>query len=228
MDSSDKDSNYVYANEEVVWGKVPGYPWWPGIYIGTSLTNKGVVNVVNFIGEESHALLSNNKIAPYKSNYELYGKNPKMRLRKAIAMADSILERKPLEDNAIDFLNKLVEEHDDKIIINNIKLVKGKIKSLCDNQINKDIAVNLLDKLESKFQKKTSFYTLSKIITKMKNKMNLPIKQTIPMKKEIKKTQIKIEESIPQKKLKVIEPIQDTIMRNAIKMEFGKHLYKVI
>ena len=79
--------------QNLVWGKVTGYPWWPGICIGTIETKKGVVlNVVNFVGDKSHARLPDAKMLPYIENRELYSRNAKGRLRSAIQNADELLK----------------------------------------------------------------------------------------------------------------------------------------
>ena len=32
----DVDNNCTYKIDEIVWGKVCGYPWWPGVIISFS------------------------------------------------------------------------------------------------------------------------------------------------------------------------------------------------
>ncbi|CAG9329170.1 unnamed protein product [Blepharisma stoltei] len=62
------DSFYV---NQLVWAKVDGFPWWPGIVISTELDSV----TVYFIGENSHATLKPSKVCAFEEK-EPTGEDP--------------------------------------------------------------------------------------------------------------------------------------------------------
>lgn len=74
---------------EVVWAKVKGFPWWPGVV--ASVTRAGDV-LVNFIGDESHAELPMTKVCKFESKCDEYSNTKHKGLQNSIRLAKKIHE----------------------------------------------------------------------------------------------------------------------------------------
>ena len=81
----------------MIWAKIKGYSWWPG-YItdiddgdsDSDEANREVRFTVNFIGENSHAILPEKSIAEYGSNYSKYSVSNSKLLLKSIKLANKL------------------------------------------------------------------------------------------------------------------------------------------
>ena len=104
----------LYKKGDLVWAKIRGYPWWPGIVqtskvkLGTTKdeNNKEIKVLVNFLGDNTHAEIPLPKIENYEKKYEEYSKTKKKTLQKAISIANKLLK----EDNSNESNNKAVPE----------------------------------------------------------------------------------------------------------------------
>lgn len=75
--------------EEIVWGKLKGFPWWPGFINGKNQDKYELV----FLGDFTRAILKSNKIQSYNSNS--VGKVYKNRsLIEAVEVADKLINNK--------------------------------------------------------------------------------------------------------------------------------------
>ena len=86
---------------EVVWAKIRGYPWWPGLLSNVKQDKGGVLFKVDFFGDTTHAMLPLDKIAKFEEHYttnEAMGRGSK-RLAKAVEMAEKYLEDKGIRLN---------------------------------------------------------------------------------------------------------------------------------
>ncbi len=72
---------------DVVWAKVKGFPWWPGVVV--KVTRGGDV-IVNFIGDESHAELPMSKVCKFMSHYDEFSDTKHKRLLHSIKLAERI------------------------------------------------------------------------------------------------------------------------------------------
>ncbi len=86
-----------FQKGEVVWAKVRGFPWWPGLVkkIITrvnkdDINNKECKIIVNFIGDNSHAELPSNKIDKFTNYFEEYSKTKNKALINSIQLAKRI------------------------------------------------------------------------------------------------------------------------------------------
>jgi hypothetical protein len=63
-------SNKTFSQNEVVWAKIKGFPWWPGVIgsIGRSREHN-YEYLVNFLGDFSYAKLPENKISSFGDKY---------------------------------------------------------------------------------------------------------------------------------------------------------------
>ncbi len=83
---------------DIVWAKVKGYPWWPGVI--ADIQNS--IYLINFCHDESHARLSSKSIKPYEENRKKVNMNSKKtKLIEAIKEADITFQKikKELNNN---------------------------------------------------------------------------------------------------------------------------------
>jgi len=75
----------MYTKGEVVWAKIKGFPWWPGVVAKVIEQKDNPDNfqeiLVNFIGENSHARLPLDKVAKFNQNF---GEFSRMKKKKKI------------------------------------------------------------------------------------------------------------------------------------------------
>lgn len=60
-----------FEKKELVWAKIRGYPWWPGIVAKvieekSDDGSKHTEFLINFIGDHSHSRLQLDKLAKFK------------------------------------------------------------------------------------------------------------------------------------------------------------------
>jgi len=74
----------MYTKGEVVWAKIKGFPWWPGVVAKVIEQKDNPDNLqeilVNFIGENSHARLPLDKVAKFHQNFSEYSKMKKKKI----------------------------------------------------------------------------------------------------------------------------------------------------
>ena len=85
-------STSQYHQGDLVWAKIKGCSWWPASFSRTEKGRNGSEPqaLVNFVGESTHAVLTFDKIVPYKDGYDQYSVTKKRSLLDAIKFADSI------------------------------------------------------------------------------------------------------------------------------------------
>lgn len=100
----------MYAKDEVVWAKIKGYPWWPAVVVKVieDREEKGVIHeiLVNFLGENSHAQLTLDKVAKFEENFEEYGKLKKKKLMDSIIIARNIIAKQTTYEEERDKLDR--------------------------------------------------------------------------------------------------------------------------
>ena len=70
--------NEDYKENDIVWAKVKGYPWWPSLISQISYkssttlgkTSKEKIYTIELIGEKSDIKVSSEKIEPFTKNYD--------------------------------------------------------------------------------------------------------------------------------------------------------------
>jgi hypothetical protein len=89
-----------FKKGEVVWAKVRGFPWWPGVVKSLNLSNvkqdeedevKQATVLIYFIGDDSHSELPINKIEKFSLKLEEYSKTKKKALLNSIKIAEKII-----------------------------------------------------------------------------------------------------------------------------------------
>ena len=94
----------TFQKGEVVWAKVRGYSWWPGII--KKITLKSVIKenkerdnkkkreikfLVKYIGDNSHSILPKDKLEKFQEKFSLYSKSKKKPLLHSIKLAKKLI-----------------------------------------------------------------------------------------------------------------------------------------
>ena len=120
MIEGENESNIEYKENDIVWVKVKGYPWWPSIIKHISFRNiqsyehniKEKIYNIELIGEKINTKVSKDKIESFKKNYEQHINTKNMSLLKSIEIANKIYDKKNnskivyLKENAQDKNNR--------------------------------------------------------------------------------------------------------------------------
>jgi hypothetical protein len=81
-----------FQENDVVWAKLKGYPWWPARIYKIENSKKRVFSV-NFLGEDNHASLSIKNILAYEKNKKkLESGSKKLEFKIGVGMADNIIK----------------------------------------------------------------------------------------------------------------------------------------
>jgi|LauGreDrversion4_2_1035121.scaffolds.fasta_scaffold283989_2 hypothetical protein len=97
----------LFKKGDLVWAKIRGYPWWPGIVQSSKVkigSNKEEINkeikvLVNFLGDNTHAEIPLQKIENYEKKYEEFSKTKKKNLQKAILLANKLVKGENINDS---------------------------------------------------------------------------------------------------------------------------------
>jgi hypothetical protein len=105
-----------FKKGEVVWAKVRGFPWWPGVVktmmhrISKSQDETKVV--VNFIGDNSHANLPLNKVERFMPKYDEYANTKHKALLNSISVAKKIHSGELSYEKHLQYIKKAEESSD--------------------------------------------------------------------------------------------------------------------
>jgi hypothetical protein len=85
-------SSIHYYQDELVWAKIKGFSWWPGVVSSVDKGKDGNETqiTVNFVGENSHAVLTLDKVMKYREGYAQCSQTKKRSLLDAIETANRI------------------------------------------------------------------------------------------------------------------------------------------
>jgi hypothetical protein len=104
-----------FKKGEVVWAKVRGFPWWPGVVKtmlrSISKTHDESKVVVNFIGDNSHANLPLNKVEKFMPKFEEYSITKQKPLLSSINIAKKIHNNELSFEKHLQSLEKEVLSH---------------------------------------------------------------------------------------------------------------------
>ena len=156
MIEGENESNIEYKENDIVWVKVKGYPWWPSIIKHISFRNiqsydhniKEKIYTIELIGEKINTKVSKDKIESFKKNYDQHTNTKNISLLKSIETANKIYDKKYnskivyLKENAQEKNNR---KEKDLININNqnvsskkfIELNEG--KNICEKENEKNM-----------------------------------------------------------------------------------------
>ena len=141
------NGNVVFKKGDIVWAKVRGFPWWPGVIRHISMKNnkndsyEEKIFLIDFIGDDSHVKLPLNKIEIFDEKSCKYSLNKNKRLQNAIDKAKRMKKAEKYKENKED---TTTINSKDKSEDNDSKFLGKKIKSL------NSIKENLLAKKKSK------------------------------------------------------------------------------
>ena len=156
MIEGENESNIEYKENDIVWVKVKGYPWWPSIIKHISFRNiqsydhniKEKIYTIELIGEKINTKVSKDKIESFKKNYDQHINTKNISLLRSIETANKIYDKKNnskivyLKENAQDKNNR---KEKDLININSqnvsskkfIEINEGKI--ICEKENEKNM-----------------------------------------------------------------------------------------
>jgi hypothetical protein len=101
----------LFSKNEVIWAKIRGYAWWPGIvrnnvYKAKNISEENIKVLVNFLGDNTHAEVPLDKVEKYNDKYKEYSKTKKNSLLKAIAIANNILKGKITYEQSVNIIKE--------------------------------------------------------------------------------------------------------------------------
>ena len=103
------NGNVVFKKGDIVWAKVRGFPWWPGVIrrIIVLKNNKSDSSeekkyVIDFIGDNSHVQLPLNKLEIFEEKSCKYSLNKNKRLQNAIEKAKRMKKEEKYKENKED------------------------------------------------------------------------------------------------------------------------------
>ena len=109
-----------FTVDEIVWGKIKGYPWWPAMITEIEEDNKEKKYKVNFIGNNRHANLKKRNIGKFEKEFKNHSNTKKKDLLESIKTASDL------------FYNKKVNS---TTIIKEIAIIKNEINAVINVRI---------------------------------------------------------------------------------------------
>ena len=145
------NGNIVFKKGDIVWAKVRGFPWWPGVIRHILLKNNKNDSseekkfLIDFIGDNSHVKLPLNKLEIFEEKSSKYSLNKNKRLQNAIEKAkrmkkaEKYIENK--EDNTTVNSKEKSEDNDSKFLGKKLKSTNNLKEILPSKKKSKNEAV---------------------------------------------------------------------------------------
>ena len=113
--------NNFFKEEEIIWAKIEGYPWWPSIIISKSknIDTKDYIYSIILMSSYIKANLSLQFISKYDENYKQNSRTKNKELIEAIKQTNEINEIKDLEEKNKKIKEIINKENNMSININN-------------------------------------------------------------------------------------------------------------
>lgn len=149
---------------DVVWAKVQGYPWWPGMV--SELPNKINENKykIDFINDTTHSYLNIKDISDYFQNYSKNAKIKNNALKLSIEKANDILAKRKTQEESATEINTTSTNTNTQIEKISIKedLTKKKRKrnSVKSSNVSYSNLTSLKEKSEIEIIKKVICYLI--------------------------------------------------------------------
>ena len=113
-----------FTVDEIVWGKIKGYPWWPAKITEIEEDNKEKKYKVNFIGNNRHANLKKRNIGKFEKEFKNHSNTKKKDLLESIKTASDLFYNK--KGNKENLKDNLLDNEKDKEDNINKNIEKGK------------------------------------------------------------------------------------------------------
>ena len=143
--------NFEIGN--IIWAKIQGYPWWPGTVKKIILIYFQIIEIknnsekpytINFIGDKTHARLSQNYIFDFNLGFEKFSKIKNKKLENAIKEALNLINKTEKSNQFFLIEKKKNENLNQSENIENLKNKKNK---------NENVEIELIDTEESSVKK---------------------------------------------------------------------------
>ena len=83
----------IFHQNDVVWAKIKGFPWWPGVIGQIGRARDGSIEyLVNFLGDWSYSKLPENKLSNFENKFKEYANRKNRKQNEAIKIAQKIIE----------------------------------------------------------------------------------------------------------------------------------------
>ena len=170
--------NNIFIEEEIIWAKIEGYPWWPSIIISKNKDIKSDDYIYTIVLIGSYIIRNNitkKYIAKFDKNYNYYSKTNDKELTEAINQADIINDIKDIEEKN-NKIKELIEKENicninesssetsktkEKSGISKKKIIKKKSEDKVENELIYKIC-NFLRHLTAYLIKKDNNYNFEK------------------------------------------------------------------
>lgn len=114
-----------FKKGEVVWAKVRGFPWWPGVVRNMTIRSGKVQEnedfeketkvLVNFIGDNSHSELPLNKVEKFDSKFDEFSKAKQRSLQNSVKLAKKIISGEIPFDKHMQYAKKIGKKNLDNV-----------------------------------------------------------------------------------------------------------------
>jgi len=152
-------SEESFIEEEIIWAKLRGYPWWPAILVSikTDINSKEEKYRVVFFGNHLQATLKKMYISKFEKNYKLYSKTKNKDLIDIIKKAKEINdsedgEKKEKIKEIINRVKNKEKEKEKKNNINDTSSETSRTKEKVKNENGKILFKKKLKKIEDKVE----------------------------------------------------------------------------